>query len=290
MRAVFSFWSRPHRLFYHRVWHSERAHLLCWALAVSRAASVFEETVLVTDEAGADLLAGRLALPFGHVDTRLEALDREAADPEWWVMGKLTAYAAQDRPFAHLDADVILWKALAPRLLQAPLFAQNPEHFDFEDQSLYRPDNFMEAMETLGGWLPAPWLDYAGRRRNGAVCCGVLGANDTAFVRRYAGQALEIIRHPLNAPVWERIGIRDNILVEQYFLQACLEAPGAPQAVEYIFPSSTHAFDPDEAGGAGFTHLIGHAKADASIAARLEARVSSDHPRLYQRVLETAGG
>lgn len=288
MRAVWSFWSRPHDLYYHRYWHSARTHCLSWALSVGEAQRHYGETC-------ADLLVDRLGLPFRRVDTSLEMLNREGADPQWWVLGKLCAYAAQRDAFVHLDADVILWKPLPARLEAAPVFAQNPEHFEFEDQTLYRADGFMSAMTELGGWLPEEWRLYAGRRRNSALCCGIIGGADVAFLGRYASLAIDIIRHPRNAVVWERLGVRDNILVEQYFLAACLEASAdggrtqdlepAARRIEYLFPSSAHAFDPDEAERAGYTHLIGDAKADAAIAARLEARVRMDHPALYERCM-----
>jgi hypothetical protein len=298
MRAVWSFWSRPHRDFYHRNWYSERAHLMCWALSVAEAARHFAETWLVTDDLGAELLAGALGLPFTRVDNGLEALNRDAADPEWWVLGKLAAYAAQDTPFVHLDADVILWKPLPTRLHEAAVFAQNPEHFDFYDQSLYRADNFVRTVLELGGWLPDEWHRYARLRRNGALCCGILGGTAAEFLARYGQLASEIIRHPRNAAAWQRIGIRDNILVEQYFLAACLEAAAddataavaSPAGeVAYLFPSSAHAFDPDEAERAGYTHLIGDAKANPSIAARLDRRVKAAHPQLHRRCLRALG-
>ena len=283
MRAVWSFWSRPHDLYYHRYWHSVRTHYLSWALSVGEANRHYADTHLLADEAGAAMLVDRLGLPFRHVETSLETLNREGADPQWWVLGKLSAYAAQTEPFVHLDADVFLWKPLPVRLETAPVFAQNPEHFEFEDQSLYRADGFMLAMTELGGWLPEEWRHYAERRRNSALCCGILGGADVAFLRRYASLAIDIIRHPRNAVVWERLSVRDNILVEQYFLAACLEA--VTRRTDYLFPSSAHAFDPAEAERAGYTHLIGDAKADPAIAARLEARVRSDHPALYDRCM-----
>lgn len=293
MRAIWSFWSRPHDLFYHRYWHSARTHYLSWALSLGEAERHYVDTCLFADEAGATLLVDRLGLPFRHVDTSLEVLNREGADPQWWVLGKLSAYAAQTEPFVHLDADVILWKPLPARLEATPVFAQNPEHFEFEDQSLYRADGFMRAMAELGGWLPEEWYLYAEQRRNAALCCGILGGTDVAFLRRYASVAIDIIRHPQNAVVWERLNVRDNILVEQYFLAAYLEVSAKRRqargvdpvtlGIECLFPSSAHAFDPAEAERAGYTHLIGDAKADPAIAAGLEARVRSVHPALYER-------
>ena len=292
MRAVWSFWSAPHRRFYHRYWHSERTHRLCWILSVAQAARHYPDTCLHADEAGAALLVDRMGLPFRHVSTALEELNRADADPEWWVLGKLATYAAQDGPFVHIDADVILWNPIPPAIAGAPVFSQNPERFEFEDQSLYRADRFVEAMTELGGWLPDEWIRYAGRRRNAALCCGIVGGSDVAFFRRYARTAMAIIAHPRNRIVWQRLGIRDNILVEQYFLAACLEAaadeaglpPTQPRA-SFLFPSSAHAFDPVESGRRGYTHLIGDAKADPDIAGRLEARVRAMYPELYERCL-----
>jgi hypothetical protein len=112
---------------------------------------------------------------------------------------------------------------------------------------------------------------------------------------------MEVVKHPRNAAVWEHIGVRDNILVEQYFLAACLE--GASQGAEpdwsdgvgksvradFLFPSSAHAFTAQEAERAGYTHLIGDAKADPEIAGRLEARVRAFHPEFYARCLDAVG-
>lgn len=291
MRAVWSFWSRPHSLFYHGFWHSERAHLLCWVLSVTRAAAHFPQTCLVTDTAGARLLVDELGLPFTTVSDELERLNRTGADPQWWVLGKLAAYAAQSEPFLHLDADVILWKPLPSHLASAPVVAQNPEHFDLEDQTLYRADQFIRTIAECGGWLPDEWHSYAVRRRTAALCCGILGGTDVDFLGHYARRATEIIMHPRNASAWERIGIRDNILVEQYFLAACLDAEasrggrGMADRVGYLFPSSSHAFDPLAAEEAGYTHLIGDAKADPGIAERLEQRIRAEHPVLHERCM-----
>ncbi len=105
--------------------------------------------------------------------------------------------------------------------------------------------------------------------------------------------AIEIIRHPRNLAVWERIGVRDNILVEQDFLCACLEAAAADasRAVRpaYLFASSADAFDPAKAEKVGYTHLIGDPKADPAIAERLEARVKAAYPGLYARCLDVIG-
>jgi hypothetical protein len=102
-------------------------HLLSWVLSVCEAVRHYPDTCLVTDTEGARLLVDSLGLPFRHVDLRLDAL-HPACDDEWWVLGKLTAYAAQTAPFIHLDNDVVLWNALPSAVTAAPVFAQNPEN------------------------------------------------------------------------------------------------------------------------------------------------------------------
>jgi hypothetical protein len=292
MRAVWSFWSAPYRAHYHRQWRSQKHHLLSWILSVGCAARHYPDTRLVTDSEGARLLVDALRLPFRDIDLRLDGLAAAARDSEWWVLGKLAAYAAQSEPFVHLDNDVFLWKALPAAVTAAPVFAQNPEVFYFEDQSLYRLEPFLRGIAARGGWLPREWSWYARRRGNRALCCGILGGRDVAFIRHYAELAMRIIVHPRNQAVWPELGVRDNILVEQYFLAACLEfhrqAPASPHAglaAATLFASSAEAFDAAAAARAGYTHLIGDAKADRGIADRLVRRVASEYPDCYERCL-----
>jgi hypothetical protein len=291
MRAVWSFWSTPYHAHYHRVWHSERHHLLSWVLSVGEACRHYPDTWLVTDSAGARLLVDRLALPFRHVDLRLDRL-HASCDEEWWVLGKLTAYAAQTAPFLHLDNDVVLWRPLPTAVTDAPVFAQNPEIFYLEDQSLYRLEPFVNGIARFGGWLPPEWSWYVEQRGTRALCCGIFGGHNLDFIRHYADRAIEIIRHPSNQAVWPTLGVRDNILVEQYFLAACLEyhrhsaaSPHRGLEAAYLFQSSADAFDPPCATKVGYTHLIGDAKNDRYIAKRLEMRVQCDYPDYYEKCL-----
>jgi hypothetical protein len=296
MRAVWSFWSAPYRSHYHANWRSQRRHLLAWTLSVCEATRHYPEAWLYTDEAGARLLVDGLRLPFRQVDVRLERLSAARPDDSWWVLGKLETYAAQETPFIHLDSDVFLWRPLPARAETSAVFAQNPETFQFTDQSLYRIDAFMNGVARFDGWLPDEWRSYAAKRGAGAVCCGILGGRDAGFIRHYAQQAMAVIRHPANQPIWPTLGVRDNILVEQYFLAACLahhgsdpDSPFAGVGAGYLFESSIEAFDAAASTRAGFTHLIGDAKSDAEVGARLERRVRADYPDYYERCCELEG-
>jgi hypothetical protein len=291
MHAVWSFWSKPFAAYYQqRYWRSEKHHLLSWVLSVELGRRHYGMACLFTDDQGARMLVDGLQLNFDRVSIALNALDGH--DLGWWVLGKLYTYRAQQEPFIHLDSDVFLWSPLPAELTAAAVFAQNPEHFYFEDQSLYRVDPFMAAMTSLDGWLPGEWWTFASLRANRAVCCGVLGANRVDFIQHYAQSAIQVIEHARNQRIWPLLGIRDNIILEQYFLAGCLEyhrhkqgSPFEDVEIRYLFESAEHAFDGEHAARAGFTHLIGDAKCDAALTDRLERRVQQQYPETYERVL-----
>jgi hypothetical protein len=106
MNIVWSLWTRPLVAVGRIGWRSPRDHLLSWVLSVGLARRHYADTRLVTDDAGAALLVDALGLEFGEVSLSLNALDDQ--DPNWWALGKLYAYAEQQRPFLHVDSDVYL--------------------------------------------------------------------------------------------------------------------------------------------------------------------------------------
>jgi len=290
MRAVWSFWTKPFDAHHRRVWLSDFHHLLAWVLSVETARRHYPDTALVTDEFGARLLVDLLGLPFEHVSTGLAELRDD--DAQWWVLGKLWTYRAQDRPFVHIDNDVFLWNRLPDEMTHAPVFAQNPEWFPIADGSWYRPDAYDDAIRATGGWAPDEWSRYVTARRNRAVCCGIVGGNAVDFLRYYADTGMRMIRHPANQAAWDRFGstISDNILIEQYLLAACIDyhrnrkgSDYRGAGIRYLFRSSREAFTQSAAARVGYTHLIGAAKNNPDLARRLEARVAREYPQHFER-------
>lgn len=296
LKAVWSFWSKPFRAHHHRVWASEKHHLLAWVLSTQTARRHYHPIELHTDDAGARMLVDGIGLEFDRVCTSLNAL--HARDPEWWALGKLYAYRAQAEPFVHLDNDVFLWQPLPAGLESAPVLAQNPEYF-IPGQSYYQPEAFEWALAGIeDAWLPPEWQWY---RANGmaqrAECCGVFGGNRVDFIRHFAAQAIRLIEHPGNQLGWQHLGdkIGHNILFEQYLLAACVEfhqahsnSPFRDVAIRHLFSSTDEAFDPETAARMGYTHLIADAKRNWQLAGRIETRVARDYPRHYQRCLDAS--
>lgn len=288
MRAVWSFWSAPFITHYSHAWVRPIDHLLSWVVSVQAARRHYDETMLVTDTAGQQLLVERLGLPFSAVSTKLNDLRGE--DPDWWMLGKLIAYSMQTDPYIHIDSDVFLWNALPDPVTMAPVFAQNPEqHLSGRD---YRPADITRAVRNARGQLPPEWEWGSSRGPMlQAENCGVLGGQDTSFLHHYAQSAIDLLLHPGNRPAWRSLPEKQqyNFVVEQFFLSACIyyhnARPGSPYhgvRIAHVFPSWAEAFDPNRAARVGYTHLMA-AKRNHAAGRRLESRVRRDWPDFYRR-------
>lgn len=297
MRAVWSFWSKPFGAGRGWRWREPVHHLLAWGLSLRLARSHYPQTALVTDTAGRQLLVDRLGLEFTHVSTELDRL--QDADPALWALGKLVAYSLQDEPFVHVDADVFLWRPLPDRLASAPVLAQHPEDFHRRDEP-DGPRSIEDSFGRAGLSLPAEWqwARSLGGSRFREASCGILGGTNTGFLRHYANQALDLALNPRHAPAWAATPNRDGLstAVEQFFLLACLAYhrfnPASPYRgvyIRYLFPSGGEAYSRDHAARAGYTHLLGPAKQNEHVTARLAERVRADDPGFYQRCLAVSG-
>ena len=296
MRAVWSFWSKPFKAYKGRVWREPRHHLLAWGLSLRLARQHFASTQLVTDTVGKGLLVGELGLEFDEVSTALDRL--ENADPGWWALGKLVAYSLQDRPFAHIDTDVFLWKPLPTWLTSAPVFVQCPEHHRLES-AWCGPRHIEWLFESRGLSLPVEW-QWASSRN--AVSfreenCGILGANRVDFIRHYAHTAIRMVTEPAHRELWadlpEKSGF--NMLIEQFLLAACIDhhqidpqSPYRGVRVRHLFPSWSDAYNPRAASRAGYTHLLGDAKNHPGVMERLERRMAQLDPGLLRHCQSVA--
>ncbi|MGH9883349.1 MAG: DUF6734 family protein, partial [Pyrinomonadaceae bacterium] len=268
MRAVWSFWSKPYFAGWSR-WYTDWHHWLGWGLSLHTASQFYPDTCLVTDDTGARILIDHLQLPFVHVSSALNKLRNDDAD--WWSLGKIEAYRLQDEPFVHVDADVFLWKRLAPEVERADVFAQNPEPIT-PGATLYTPEQVENVIGN--GWLPREWSWYRRRPKSESQCCGVLGGNHVAFIKHYAKTALRIIRDPRNRSAMKLLPekSRHMLLIEQYMLTACVEYHRTQKRsrfggieIRHVFPTIDEAMSPRGPREAGFTHLAGGAKSNPRV-------------------------
>jgi len=282
---VWSFWAEPFARGEGSAWLTPYHAYLAWVLSVELARRHYPDTLLVTDDAGAELLVGRLGLRFAQVSVELNRL--RGHDPDWWALGKLYAYRMQTVPFVHLDGDVFLWKRLPAELEAAPVFAQSPESFDPDE-----PDTYYQAraVENTVAWLPDEWRRYtAGPGVRTASCCGILGGTRVDLLAEYADLGIRVVEDPRNAPGWATWQSKGtcNVLIEQMLLDAVVKSRGL--RVIHLFAGEGDPYDPAKATAAGYTHLIASAKRHPDLMADLEARVRSEFPELAERCRAAAG-
>jgi hypothetical protein len=298
MRAVWSFWSEPFRAYNHRTWCTPMHHLLGWWLSLQTASQHYPNTLLVTDSEGKRLLIDRLGLPFKEVSTELDRL--AGVNPDWWSMGKLVSYSLQTAPFIHIDTDVFLWKPIPRDVQEAPVFAQCRDEFGHLD-GFYRPRDveFAFAEEKLP--LPAEW-EYVRSKNTRLIAenCGILGGTNVEFLRYYSQAAMQLIVNRRFSPAWSRIADKKpyNVVMEQFFLSACVEfhrhhltSPYRGVTVKHLFRSWQEAYDGNHAARLGYTHLLGESKASIVIGKRLEERVRREDSaflRVCHRVVPSA--
>jgi hypothetical protein len=290
MRAVWSFWSKPFKAFKGRIWREPRHHLYAWGLSLRMAREHYPETVLVTDTPGKALLVDALGLEFAQVSTELDRL--HDADHGWWALGKLVAYGLQDRPFVHLDTDVFLWQALPAALTAAPVFAQCPEGHAMQ-HAWCRPPDIVRLFERHGLTVPVEWEWDSSRIATWfrEESCGIVGGNRVDFIRHYANAAIGMVLDPAHAAAWTELPDKGayNMLIEQYFLAACVayhryhpESRFRGVTVRHLFPTWEEAFNQRAAARAGYTHLLGDAKTHPEVADRLERRIAALDPVFHR--------
>ena len=294
MRAVWSLWTKPLRLWRGSGWPDERYHMLSWILSLQTSRRFFERVCLVTDDAGRRMLTEDLGLEFDEVSTELDALDDH--DPSIWAIGKLYAYRAQREPFIHIDNDVYWWKPPPPELLAAPVFAVYPEYTQYGTWP-YHTASLKAIVAAADGWLPEEldaFVPFGGQSR--AENCGFVGGQRIDFLRYYADQAIRLIEHPRNQPAWavRRSFHDDMVIFEQHMLSACLDyhraRPGLRfDGVEIRYLFSDYYNADARSGGVGFTHLLSYTKRLPQNVERLEARVAQDYPQLYARCMQRFG-
>jgi hypothetical protein len=297
MRAVWSFWSKPFYAYYGHIWCKPLHHLLAWGLSLHRARRHYPETLLITDRRGKKLLVDQLGLSFGEISTEMERLD--SADPGWWALGKLLAYSIQDRPFIHIDSDVLLWKPIPRHVADSPVFTQYPEYFHDNDGH-YRPSEIEGAFARNSLELPIEW-QWARSNRSyfTAENCGILGGSHTKFLRYYAESALDVVLRPENARAWSQLPDKRpySMVVEQFFLSACVGFhrfhPASPYRgvrVQHLFSSYDEALNINCAARLGFTHLIGGTKSHPGVGWRLEERMRREDPPYFRRCERVLAG
>jgi len=272
-KIVYSLWTKPNKdkgsILEHAVnWYSPEAHLMCLALSVNKSAEHFKEVELITDSEGWEVIK-KLNLPFTSVKTILDSIPEKYYD--FWSLGKIYAYQAQNKPFIHLDNDAILWDGLPEWAKKADIFVQNTEDKSwFEDA--YMPQ--VNHANKVLNYFPPNW----GISKE-AYCLGIFGGTDIETIQEYTKEALLFITHKYNKYGWDGIENKGSycIIFEQYIM-TCI-AENRKVDVTYF----DKYLDKQKLESYGYTHIWG-AKKEKGITSLLKKSLKKHYPESLTKI------
>lgn len=219
MKIIQTFWSKPFREAEHKKglqqasgWCNPLYYYMSHALSCLSLRQFYDDVELYTDPAGKRLLIDELQLPYTAVHLLPEEL--ESYPSELWAIGKIYAYRDQTEPFLHVDNDVFVWQRFPDRIAQAPLVAQN-----YERGIAFNRANVMNVM-MIANDIP-PYMQRM--RSTDEANVGIFGGTDTAFIRRYADEAMLFATANVDKLTKLQYHYYFNTVFEQYLL-TCLAA------------------------------------------------------------------
>ena len=163
------------------------------------ASQFYKNVYLVTDSKSKSFFSH---IPFTKIYTDLDELtDLDSKYYRYWSLGKIKTmeFAAKfNRPFVQIDYDVFLKKPLPDWLTSADLFCQSPEPVDIFPYNL---EVFYNKFKHLG---------YSSVRSENAYNCGIFGANNLEFIKKFSKSAYEFVTHKDNDWVFDLDHDKEN--------------------------------------------------------------------------------
>ena len=105
MRAVQTLWTKNDDLLKNGFgWIHPQYHLMSWALSSLTLREHYDDIVLYTDSKGYAVFHDQLRLPYKEIVVQYDDLN---CHRDLWAYPKLLTYSIQDKPFIHVDGDVL---------------------------------------------------------------------------------------------------------------------------------------------------------------------------------------
>jgi hypothetical protein len=255
---------------------------MSWALSCLQLKDTYHDVYLYCNTNAAKLLIQDMELPYsGFYETHENfCLPNE----NLWALPKIYTYSLQNEPFLHVDGDVFLFKKLPELLLNSELIAQNKE-----EATDYYLSSQVELMKCFTYFPDCVREDFSSSVPIKAVNAGIIGGNNTAFIREYSTSALEYVKR--NIENYSSITVhRFNVFFEQHLFYSLAAWKGMP--ISYLFPDIMR--DNQYTGFSDFhevpfkksyCHLLGQYKRDEYTCMQMAAKLKQMYPEYYYRII-----
>jgi hypothetical protein len=256
-RAVYSLWTSPMDG-EHVGFNTEEALINCFKLSLHYTKKWFKEVHLVTDVKGKALVE-KHALEFDNINTDLEYVMR-GVYRNHWSLGKIYACKIQDKPFMHIDIDVIWFKEPPKKLFFKDAIFQNSEKKSWPH---YRE---MMAVDKKNYTNKPKWYDVDNIQ---AYNLGIIGFNKLSFLKEWWNESLKYIKHFDSEK--EHLKSVHNVsclIFEQHFVGClCKHYNYSVSTLTDLDSNKSKDEWPSEqlAKSLGYTHLVSGSKRDKKI-------------------------
>lgn len=181
-RAVYSLWTTPMEG-QHVGFNTEEALINCFKLSLHYTKQWFKEVHLVTDVKGKELVE-KHGLKFDNINTDLEEV-MKGVYKNHWSLGKIYACKIQDKPFMHIDIDVILFKPLPESFLKAEAGFQNYEGENYSFIYLNLIQHCKENIDKVPKWFIPKFSAYN---------CGLISFNKLDILKEWWESSLNHVK------------------------------------------------------------------------------------------------
>jgi hypothetical protein len=271
-RAIYSLWTKPMDDGYVG-FNSEEALMECFALSLHFSKKWFKEVHLVTDKKGKELIDA-YGLEFTNVSIELEDALADI-DKKNWALGKIYACKVQDKPFIHIDNDVILFKPLPDTFLSRDAAFQNNElhtwHRFYGGMIDFDRDNYK---------TPPVWYKFPTNEEGDSFNCGVIAFNRIELVQEWWDEALKYANYIDGIGGYSEGTINiSSLIFEQHFVSSLCNHYGVSVGflTDYYehWEHNTHHINDTLAERLGYTHLISQTKREKHVEDKVKNAVKA---------------
>ena len=266
-RAVYSLWTKPMDQEFVG-FNSEQALMECFALSLHYTKKWFKEVHFITDIKGKELVE-QYGLTFDYISTELEDVLQNVGKREW-ALGKIWACKIQDKPFIHIDNDIILFKPLPKDFLNKDAVFQNSEKTytmqHYHGMMQYDKENYTDRPK---------WYDV---QKSLAYNCGLLGFNLFDFLDEWWESAVKHVDYLKQRNGYPLPGAVSPLIYEQQYVGCLCNEYNYEVGVltDYSdLPNPPEWIPDDLARKLGYTHLLSQSKRKKETEEKVRKRLRS---------------
>ena len=272
-RAIYSLWTKPMDQEFVG-FNSEQTLMECFALSLHYAKKWFKEVHFITDIKGKELV-DQYGLTFDYISTELEDVLQDV-DKKEWALGKIWACKIQDKPFIHIDNDVILFKQLPKDFLNKDAIFQNSENTEYILQSYIK----MLKYDKMHYMDRPNWYDVDELK---AYNCGLLGFNRLDFLNEWWEAAVKHVDYLKQRNGYQFPGAVSPLIYEQQYVGCLCDEYDYVVGLlsDYSDSPNPVIWIPDDlARKLGYTHLIAQSKRNPETEEKVRKRLMHEGIKL----------